>query len=137
MLAATSGAIHHVGAVGSAAAMKLAVNAQYGVQVAIWAEMLALQGRQEIAPESAVEILNTLPTTSPAMQIAGKLMAAKKYDPMFPIELVEKDFSYALKLAEDLRIKTPTLEAVRSVYAQAKAQGHGGDNIVGVARLFG
>jgi hypothetical protein len=30
-------------------------------------------------------------------------MAAKKYDPMFLIELVEKDFSYGLKLAENLK----------------------------------
>jgi 3-hydroxyisobutyrate dehydrogenase-like beta-hydroxyacid dehydrogenase len=136
LLAATSGAIHHIGDLGTAAAMKLAVNAMYGVQVAIWAEMLTLLDRQDIRPKTAVEILNTLPSTSPSMQMAGKLMAAKKYDPMFPIELVEKDFSYALKLAEDLIVKTPTLEAVRSVYAQAKAQGHGGDNIVGVAQLF-
>jgi len=99
LLAATSRAIHRMGAVGSAAVMKLAVNAQYGVQVAILAEMLTLLERLEIAPESAVEILNTLPTTSPAMQMAGKLMATKKYDPMFPIELVEKDFSNGLSLA--------------------------------------
>lgn len=137
LLAATSGAIHHMGAVGSAAVMKLAVNAQYGVQVAIWAEMLAILDRLKIAPETAVETLNTLPTTSPAMQMAGKLMAAKKYEPMFPIELVEKDLRYGLKLAENLKLKTPVLEAVRSVYAQAKAQGYGGDNIVGVAQLFG
>jgi 3-hydroxyisobutyrate dehydrogenase-like beta-hydroxyacid dehydrogenase len=136
LLAATSGAVHHMGAVGSAAVMKLAVNAQYGVQVAIWAEMLAILDRLKIAPETAVETLNTLPTTSPAMQMAGKLMAARKYDPMFPIELVEKDFSYGLKLAENLKLKTPVLEAVRSVYAQAKAQGYGGDNIVGVAQLY-
>jgi 3-hydroxyisobutyrate dehydrogenase-like beta-hydroxyacid dehydrogenase len=136
LLAATSRAIHHMGAVGSAAAMKLAVNAQYGVQVAIWAEMLALLERLEIAPETAVEILNTLPTTSPAMQMAGKLMAAKKYDPMFPIELVEKDLSYGLKLAEKVKLKIPVLEAVRSVYAQAKTHGYGDDNIVGVAQLF-
>ena len=57
-------------------------------------------------------------------------MAAKKYDPMFPIELVEKDFSYGLKLAENLKLKTPVLEAVRSVYAKAKVQGYGWDNIV-------
>ena len=137
LLAATSRAIHHMDAVGSAAAMKLAVNAQYGVQVAIWAEMLALLERLEIAPENAVEILNTLPTTSPTMQIAGKLLAAKKYDPMFPIELVEKDLSYGLKLAENIKLNTPVLEVVRSVYAQAKDQGYGGDNIVGVAQLLG
>ncbi|MEX1329992.1 MAG: NAD(P)-dependent oxidoreductase [Desulfobacterales bacterium] len=137
LLAATSGAIHHVGAVGSAAAMKLAVNAIYGVQVAIWAEMLALLKRLEITPENAVEILNTLPTTSPAMQMAGKLMAAKKYEPMFPIELVEKDLGYGLKLAENAKLKIPVLDVVRSVYGQAKANGYGDDNIVGVAQLFG
>ena len=64
-------------------------------------------------------------------------MAARKYDPMFPIDLVEKDFSYDLKLAEDLKIKTLILEVVGSVYAQAKMHGYGGDNIVGVAQLFG
>ncbi len=137
LLAVTSGAIHHIGDLGAATAMKLAVNTMYGVQVAIWAEMLALLDRREIDPESAVEILNTLPTTSPSMQMAGKLMAAKNYDPMFPIDLVEKDLSYALRLAEHSKSKTPTLETVQSVYAQAKAQGHGGDNIVGVAQLFG
>ena len=137
LLAATSGTIHHIGDFGAATTMKLAVNTMYGVQVAIWAEMLALLDRQEIGSETAVEILNTLPTTSPAMQMAGKLMAAKKYDPMFLIELVEKDLSYALKLAEDLKIKAPTLEAVKSVYARAKAQGYGGDNIVGVVQLLG
>jgi 3-hydroxyisobutyrate dehydrogenase-like beta-hydroxyacid dehydrogenase len=136
LLEATSRAVHHMGAVGSAAAMKLAVNAQYSVQVAIWAEMLAMLERLEIAPENAVEILNTLPTTSPAMQMAGKLMAAKKYDPMFPIELVEKDLSYGLKLAENAKLKLPVLDVVRSVYGQAKAQGFGGDNIVGVAQLL-
>ena len=137
LLEATSRAIHHMGAVGSAAAMKLAVNAQYGVQVAIWAEMLAMLERLGIAPENAVEILNTLPTTSSAMQMAGKLMAAKNYDPMFPIELVEKDLSYGLKLSENIKLKTPVLEVVRSVYAQAKANGYGDENIVGVAQLFG
>jgi hypothetical protein len=48
----------------SAAVMKQAVNAQYGVQVAIWAEMLAILDRLKIVPETAMEILNTLPTTS-------------------------------------------------------------------------
>jgi 3-hydroxyisobutyrate dehydrogenase len=84
-----------------------------------------------------VEILNTLPTTSPAMQMAGKLMAAKKYEPMFPIELVEKDLGYGLKLAENAKLKIPVLDVVRSVYGQAKANGYGDDNIVGVAQLFG
>ncbi|MBC8160626.1 MAG: NAD(P)-dependent oxidoreductase [Roseiflexaceae bacterium] len=136
VLETTSSVIHHLGAVGSAAAMKLAVNAQYGVQVAIWAEMLVVLEKQGISPDRAVEVLNTLPTTSPALQVGGKLMAAHKYAPMFPIDLVEKDFGYALSAAQALGVATPTLAAVRAVYANAKAQGYGADNIVGVKQLF-
>ncbi|MBC8076732.1 MAG: NAD(P)-dependent oxidoreductase [Chloroflexales bacterium] len=136
VLKATSRAIHHLGAIGSAAAMKLAVNTLYGVQVAIWAEMLALLDRQGIAPSHAVELLNTLPTTSPALQGAGTLMAQRNYTPLFPIDLVEKDFGYALATARALGVATPTLAAVHAIYADAKARGYGDDNIVGVKQVF-
>jgi 3-hydroxyisobutyrate dehydrogenase len=62
VLQTNAAAIHHVGGVGAGAAMKLAINAQYGVQVAIWAETLALLAKQGIETARAVEIINTLPT---------------------------------------------------------------------------
>lgn len=136
VLAATSGALHHLGPVGAGAAMKLAVNAQYATQVAIWAETLVLLHTQGITPEQAVAVLNTLPTTSPALQVGGKLMAAASYAPMFPIALVEKDLAYALETAAALGLATPTLEAVRAVYSAANVRGYGEDNIVGVKQLF-
>lgn len=132
----TSGAIHYIGPPGAAAAMKLSVNALYGTQVAIWAEMLAVLGKNEIDAESAVEVLNTLPVTSPSMQMAGKMMAARNYAPMFPIELVEKDFGYARRLAESAGLNTSVLEAVRSAYTAAMEKGHGEDNIVGIRQLY-
>jgi 3-hydroxyisobutyrate dehydrogenase len=136
VLRATSSAVHHVGGVGAGAAMKLAVNTLYGVQVAIWAETLTLLDAQGIAPTDAVKVLNTLPTTSPAMQGAGALMAAGNYAPLFPIELVAKDFGYALATARALGATTPTLAAVQAVYADAEARGYGNLNIVGVKQLF-
>ncbi len=63
-------------------------------------------------------------------------MAAKKYLPMFPIELVEKDFGYAEDLAGSSGIEAPIIKAVRAVYARTKEQGYGDDHIVGVAQLF-
>ncbi|GAB4199681.1 MAG: NAD(P)-dependent oxidoreductase [Roseiflexaceae bacterium] len=135
-LRATAGALHHLGPVGSGAAMKLAVNTLYGVQVAVWAEMLALLERQGLPAEHTVALLNTLPTTSPALQAVGMLMMRGDYAPMFPIELVDKDFGYALELARSLGATTPTLAAVRAIYAEAVACGYGGDNIVGIRRLF-
>ena len=92
--------------------------------------------KQGISTENAVEILNTLPTTSPALQIAGNLMAAKNFEAMFPIELVEKDFGYALDTAQSFELKTPTIAAVRDIYAEAVQKGYGDSNIVGVKQLF-
>lgn len=135
-LTATASAMHHIGPVGAAGAMKLAVNTLYGVQVAIWAEMLTLLERQGIGTTQAVEVLNTLPTTSPALQVAGRLMAAGTYAPLFPIALVAKDFGYALALAEGLGVASPLLAATRAVYEDAVGQGFGGDNIVGVTQLY-
>ncbi|MCU0490320.1 MAG: NAD(P)-dependent oxidoreductase [Chloroflexaceae bacterium] len=137
VLQASASAVHHMGAVGTAATMKLAVNTLYGVQVAIWAEVLNLLERGGLPAARAVAVLNTLPTTSPAMQGAGNMMAAGNYAPMFPIELVDKDFGYAQALARALGATTPTLDVVRTLYAQANATGYGNDNIVGIKKLFG
>jgi 3-hydroxyisobutyrate dehydrogenase-like beta-hydroxyacid dehydrogenase len=136
VLAATSSAVHHLGAVGTGATMKLAVNTLYGVQVAIWAEMLSLLATQGLQPAEVVAVLNTLPTTSPALQGAGKLMVDENYAPLFPIELVTKDFRYALALAAASGAATPTLTAVQAVFADAEARGFAKDNIVGVKQLF-
>jgi 3-hydroxyisobutyrate dehydrogenase len=136
LLAATSSATHHLGEVGAGATMKLAANTLYGVQVAIWAETLALLDAQGIAVADAVQVLNTLPTTSPALQGVGTLMAAGSYAPMFPIELVSKDFGYALAIARALGAATPTLAAVEAIYAEAAARGYGDDNIAGIKQLF-
>ncbi len=136
ILEINSGSIHYLGEVGMAATMKLAVNTQYATQVAIWAETLALLEKQGIAKQTAVEILNTLPTTSPALQIAGTLIAAEKYMPLFPIELVEKDLYYAEQAVDSVGCEAYILKIVRQVYERAIDKGFGDDNIVGIAQLY-
>jgi 3-hydroxyisobutyrate dehydrogenase-like beta-hydroxyacid dehydrogenase len=63
----TASAIHRLGTVGSASAIKLAVNTLYAVQVAACAEMPALLGKQGKRPAQAIKVLFTLLTTSPAL----------------------------------------------------------------------
>lgn len=136
ILLATSGAIHHVGAIGQGTAMKLAVNTLFGVQVAALAELLEMLGKHGIAPTKAMTCLGELPVTSLAAKGVGSLMVANKHAPMFPIELVEKDFRYALQTAQAVNASTPAAMAVHAVYQQAIAQGYGHDNITGVIQLF-
>ncbi len=130
------GSVHHVGPRGTGTAMKLAVNALFGIQVAALSEILGLLQRNGIAVRDATEVLSGMPITSAAMKGIAGLIAAKKFDPLFPIELVEKDFSYVCASANEQSTRVPVAEAARSAFATALERGHGHENIAAVARLY-
>lgn len=136
ILASTSAAIHYVGSVGQGMAMKLAVNALFGIQVAALAEILEMLAPNGIIPETAMKLLAELPVISPAAKAAGSLMVMNHHAPLFPIELVEKDFRYVLQAAQVAEAATPVTTAVHGLYQQAIARGYGNDNITGITQLF-
>lgn len=129
-------AIHHIGPTGAGAWMKLAVNSLFGVQVAVVAELLGMLKKAGLTPERSMEVLGALPVTSPAVMGVGGLMVAGRHAPLFPIDLVEKDFGYAIDAARSVDSRLPTVEATRQSYIDAQAAGHGGDNLSGVSKLF-
>lgn len=136
VLATMGGAIHHVGGIGRAATMKLIVNSLFGIQVAALAEALGLAEKSGIALGSALEVLGALPITSPAMAGIGNAIAAAKWAPLFPIDLVAKDFRYAVSAAEAVGATVPTADAVRRVYEAAAEEGLGDENIHAVAKRY-
>ena len=136
VLETLGGALHRVGPAGTAAVVKLAVNALFGVQVAAVAEILGLVRKAGLDPEAVAAVLGATPAASPAAKGAAGLMLAGTFAPMFPVDLVEKDFGYVAEAAAAAGAEMPTAAAVRDVYARAKTAGFGGDNIAGVARLF-
>lgn len=136
LTAAGASAVYPVGPTGQGMAMKLAVNALFGLQVAALAELIGLLSKAGIAPEKAMACLGELPVISPAARGAGSLMALGQHLPLFPIELVEKDFGYVVQSAQALGALTPVAAAAREVYREAIAQGQGGDNITGIVKRF-
>lgn len=136
VLLAMGGAVHHVGPAGAGMALKLAVNALFGIQVVALGEVLGMLQKSGIATTQAVEVLGAMPITSPALRGVGGLIAARKFAPMFPIELVEKDFHYVEHTVKELGGTAPTVTAVRAVFQDAKTRGLGDENIVAVAKLF-
>lgn len=136
VLAAMGAGVHHLGPVGTGAVMKLAVNALFGVQAAVMAELLALLEKSGVEVGRAVETLGALPVTSHSAKGVGALIAARKFEPLFPIALVEKDFRYVAEAGSAVGSRTPTADAVRALYQEAIAAGHGGDNIHGIAKLY-
>lgn len=137
VLSSTGGAaIHHLGATGQGMAMKLAVNALFGIQVVALAEVLEMLTKQGIDLPTAIACLDELPVTSPAAKAAGSLMLNGTHAPLFPIALVEKDFRYATQAAQSVAATMPLAIAAHNVYQEAIAKGYGDNNITGIAQLF-
>ncbi|MEM1126356.1 MAG: NAD(P)-dependent oxidoreductase [Bacteroidota bacterium] len=133
---AIGGAVLHAGPTGHGAVLKLIVNALFGIQVAAVAELLAFARQAGMEETHAAELLGQLPVTSPAAKGALGAIVARRFAPLFPIDLVAKDFRYATEAASEADAPTPTAAAVRRVYEQAVEAGYGGDNVTGVAQLY-
>jgi 3-hydroxyisobutyrate dehydrogenase len=125
-------AVHHTGDVGSGATIKLMVNALFGIQLAATAELIGLAKSAGIDATKAIEILGTTPVMSPAAKMAAGAMLAGNFAPMFPIDLVAKDFGYVTAAGAN----TPLSTATEAIYKQAIAEGHGNKNITGIAARY-
>lgn len=136
ILKAMGGAVHHTGDAGSGAAVKLMVNALFGVQVAAMGELIGLMRSCGVDEAKAVEIVSATPVCSPAAKVAAGAMLARNFAPLFPIELVEKDFGYVVDTAEETNARVPMAEAARRILAEAIEQGYGADNLTGVVQLY-
>lgn len=129
-------AIHHIGSVGQGTAMKLAVNALFGIQVAALAELMGLLSKEGLSPGEVMDCLGALPVLSMAAKGAGQLMVAEKHAPLFPISMMEKDFRYVVQTAQQLQAMVLVSKSVLEVYQGAIAHGYGGENITGVVQCF-
>lgn len=137
VLQAMGSTAHHVGDVGQAMALKLAVNTLFATQVAVWAEVIGVLRRAGVEPSTAVELLGATPVASPALRGAAAAIVAQRFEPQFPIALVHKDLDYFVGHATAAGAVVPTAAAVADLYGRACTAGHGGDNVVGVARVVG
>ena len=133
---AFSSARHWCGSNGAGAAMKLAVNALFGIQVAALAELIGALRKDGIDPAAAVKVLGSLPVLSPAAKAAGSSMVSQNFAPMFPVELVEKDFGYAVAAARSLDVSAPVTMVARAVYATALEKGFGAEHLTSVFKLY-
>lgn len=136
LFAAMGSNVCHAGPNGAGAALKLAVNALFGVQVAALAEVLGLMKRAGVAPALAAEIIGATPVAGGAAKGALASMTAGAFAPMFPVDLVRKDFGYVRAAARAAGAATPMADAAEGVLTHASANGMGADNLTGIVRLY-
>ena len=135
-LDAMGGAVHHAGGSGAGATAKLMVNALFGTQLALLAELLGFCERAGISPDTAIDILGSTPVCSPAAKLAAQSMLAGQWAPAFPIDLVAKDFRLIATAVRDADGQAPICDRVQTVFEKAVEEGFGADNITGVIQLY-
>lgn len=128
--------VHSVGANGRGAAMKLAVNGYFGIQVAAFAEMIHFLRREHFEDATLMETVSSFPVISPAIKGIGALMALNDISPKFPIHLVEKDIRYLLSEAEENRMSMPMAQKAHHLYLHAKETGLGDKNISAIELTY-
>jgi 3-hydroxyisobutyrate dehydrogenase-like beta-hydroxyacid dehydrogenase len=134
VLEVLGGAVLRAGAPGAGTALKLAVNALLGIEVAALAELLAVLENHGIGAAAAAELLGQVPVTSPAAKVALASMATGSYAPAFPVDLVAKDFA---SLAASAPGPLPVASAAAGVFADAIGAGLGAEQLTAVRRLYG
>lgn len=128
-------AIHHVGPLGSGAVVKLATNALLGVQVTAIAELIGLLKASGADAGRAIQAMSCTAVWSPGANYWSNTMLTGNFAPQFPVELIEKDFGYAVEVAGSAAA-APTIAAARGVFQQAIDRGLGGQNMTSVVQLF-
>jgi 3-hydroxyisobutyrate dehydrogenase len=135
ILKAMGSVTQYVGVLGTGALAKLTTNALLGIQVTAYAELIGMLQRAGANVESVLAAVSKTSVWSPVAGYLTGTMVSKNFSPQFPVELIEKDFSYVLETAGTSE-SVPTTAAARQVFSAAIAKGLGDENMTAVVRLF-
>lgn len=131
-----AGASKHVGALGDAAIMKLAINGLFAAQVAAYGEVVGFVERSGLDPAAAIETFSALPITSPGLQRILGLIGERCYEPNFPVHLVAKDLNYLVATASEVGASVPIADSARRVFEDGAAGPARDLDIAGIAAAY-
>ena len=135
LLAAISGRIVHMGAVGAGQGAK-AVNQVMaaGINQAV-TEALAFGQAQALDMEKLVEVISGGAAGNWFLEHRGLTMAQGRYSPGFKLALHHKDLKICRRMMNDLGVHAELVEKTLTEYAELMTQGHGDEDISALYRL--
>jgi len=126
-----------LGPSGAGAAMKLAVNAMIAVTNEAIAETLTLASRWGIDAERAYDVIASGAVASPFVLYKRNAFLHRQTEPVaFTASLMHKDVALALRLAAELGVRTPALDAAYTVLDDAVADGLAERDMAAVIELL-
>lgn len=125
LLSALGRDVRLVGAVGSAAALKLALNQLIGSLTAAFATSLAFVRAEGISPELFMEVLRPSALYAPTFdKKLGRMLEGEYSNPTFPLRLLCKDVELFRRAALAAGLSPRVAEGVLDVVDSAIERGH-------------
>jgi 3-hydroxyisobutyrate dehydrogenase len=121
-----------LGSAGAGTRMKLVFNSWLTTSLAALAETIALAEVIGVDLEDLFALLADSPANMPYAHAKGRAMVEQDFQPKFALRLAEKDLNLVLREAEERELTLPVIESALKQYAQARAGGHGDDDIAAV-----
>ncbi|AUH38960.1 3-hydroxyisobutyrate dehydrogenase [Streptomyces sp. CMB-StM0423] len=122
--------------VGAGTALKLACNAWIASITAAAAQSLALAGALGLDPKLFLAAIEGAPADCGYAHAKGEGMLAGSYEPQFALDAALKDVDLIDGAARAAGVDTTLLAALRGLYGEASAAGHGRDDVAAVYTSF-
>ena len=100
--------VNYVGGSGLAVMMKIAINLSLPVQILALCEGLLLAEKSGIPREVALEVLLNSVVASPALKYRAPLILDPPPEPLFDVNMIQKDLLLALEMGQRLGVPLPT-----------------------------
>jgi len=134
VLAQLSSTIEHIGDIGSASALKLAMNVNIALVSEALCESLALARAAGISDERYFSILKLNSSHSRMADLKQPQLVARDFAPQFSMKHMAKDIRLALASAADLNL--PQTQSLMRLYEEGVKRGWGDDDFIGLTRLL-
>jgi 3-hydroxyisobutyrate dehydrogenase len=126
-----------VGEAGAGQRLKLVVNTWLLAAVEGVAEAISLARALGIDPNEVLDALSGGPLDMPYLQLKGKVMIERNFEPSFKASLAGKDAGLVLEAAERVELELPLVEAVHGAFEQTVELGHAEKDMASVVEVVG
>jgi 3-hydroxyisobutyrate dehydrogenase-like beta-hydroxyacid dehydrogenase len=126
--------ILHIGPIGSASSLKLAMNLNIALSCEALSESLALARAAGIPDEKFFDALRLNVARSGFSDLKEPKFRAGDFSPQFSLKHMDKDMRLALETAGPLDL--PCLKTLKALYQKALDDKMGNDDFIGVVRLL-
>jgi 3-hydroxyisobutyrate dehydrogenase-like beta-hydroxyacid dehydrogenase len=128
--------ILHIGELGTASALKLAMNLNIAGVAQTLSESLQFARANGLSDELFFQALDANVSKSGVSELKKPKLIEGDYSPQFSLKHMGKDLRLTLETAQENGTQLPQTQKLRELYERGLAQGLGDDDFIGLIRLL-